>query len=80
MPTALPATPTGVRYSNGKLTWNAATPDIRSWTLYQQNGNTWALRQVLPATTTTAALLSGTYALCAVGRSTVESKGVVVKV
>ncbi len=72
--------PTGVRSSNGKLTWNAATPEIRGWTLYQQNGNTWTLRQILPAAITTSPLPSGTYALCTVGRSTVESKGVVVKV
>ena len=80
LPATIPAIPTGVRYRNGTLTWNAATPEIRSWTLYQQNGNTWSLRQVLPATTTTATLPAGTYALCAVGRSTVESKSVVVKV
>ncbi|MBC7969360.1 MAG: hypothetical protein H7Z11_04370 [Verrucomicrobia bacterium] len=55
--------PTGVRSSNGKLTWNAATSEIRGWTLYPQNGNTWTLRQILPAAITTTALPSGTYAL-----------------
>ena len=75
-----PAMPTGVHTSNGNLTWSASPQAIRGWTLYQQNGNTWTLQQVLPAATTTTTLLPGTYALCAVGRSTVESKGVVVKV
>ncbi len=80
LPTTSPAVPTGVRSSNGTLTWNAAASDIRGWTLYQKQGDRWALHQIFPATATTAIVDPGTYALCAIGRAAVESKGVLVTV
>jgi uncharacterized lipoprotein YddW (UPF0748 family) len=76
-----PAVPTGVRGRDGKLTWKAATKgDIRSWTLYQQKGDTWKLLKVLDAATTEVKVELGTYALCAVDRIANESQGVVVSV
>jgi hypothetical protein len=67
---------------NRKLTWNllADNEDIRSWTLYKQNGDTWTLERVFPGATKVASLQPGTYALCAVDRLANESGGVVVSV
>ncbi|MBL1173499.1 glycoside hydrolase family 10 protein [Pantanalinema sp. GBBB05] len=75
-----PTLPTGVRVANGKLTWNPATSEVRSWTLYQQTSAGWTLRQVLPASTSAFPITSGTYAICAVNRLAQESAGVVIKV
>mgnify|MGYP005837693921 CR=1 FL=1 len=76
-----PATPSGVKVKDGKLTWRAANNnDIRSWTLYQQTDNTWKLLNVLDAASTTIIVKPGTYALCAVDRMANESLGVVVSV
>jgi uncharacterized lipoprotein YddW (UPF0748 family) len=76
-----PAVPTGVRVRDGKLTWQIATKgDIRSWTLYQQKGDTWKLLKLLDAATLESKLEPGTYALCAVDRIANESLGVVVSV
>ncbi len=77
---ALPVLPTGVRASNGKLAWNASTTAIRGWSLYQKQGDTWKLSQLLPLATTTVTVVPGTYALCTLNRVLVESKGVVVTV
>ncbi|EKQ70834.1 hypothetical protein OsccyDRAFT_1139 [Leptolyngbyaceae cyanobacterium JSC-12] len=77
--TALPPKlPAGVRGGNGTLNWNAASPEVRSWTLYRQTGNQWILQRILPATVSSLALQSGTYALCSVNRLAQESLGVVV--
>ena len=74
-----PALPGRVKVKDGKLTWRAAANgDIRSWTLYQQKGDTWKLLKVLEAATTEATIEPGTYALCAVDRMANESAGVVV--
>ena len=75
-----PAIPTGLKVNNGNLTWNASnTSDIRSWTLYQQDGDNWRLLKVLPAATTSvASVAAGTYALCSVDRMGNESLGVVI--
>jgi uncharacterized lipoprotein YddW (UPF0748 family) len=76
-----PAIPDAVVVKDGKLTWKAATSeDIRSWTLYKQNGDTWKLVRVIDAATTAIALEPGTYALCAVDKLANESAGVVVSV
>lgn len=76
-----PALPVGVTVKEGKLTWRAAAnAKIRSWTLYQQKGETWRLLKVLEAGTTAATVEPGTYALCAVDRLANESAGVVVSV
>lgn len=75
-----PTLPTGVRVASGKLAWNPATADVRSWTLYQQTSAGWTLRQILPATTTAFPVTAGTYAVCAVNRLARESAGVVIKV
>ncbi|NJP08444.1 MAG: family 10 glycosylhydrolase [Leptolyngbyaceae cyanobacterium RU_5_1] len=80
LPTTAPAVPTGVQGSNGKLTWNPAPANTRSWTLYHQTGNQWTLRQILPSTTVTTTVEPGTYALCAVNPLAQESPGVVVTV
>lgn len=64
-----------------QLSWKAVdNADIRSWTLYKQNGTTWTLEQIFPGVTRDATLVPGTYALCAVDRMANESAGVVVSV
>ncbi|MBD2179898.1 family 10 glycosylhydrolase [Planktothrix sp. FACHB-1355] len=76
---APPTVPTGAIVKDGKLNWNATNnADIRSWTLYQQNGSTWTLLKVFSAATNVAAVEPGTYALCAVDRMGNESAGVVI--
>lgn len=74
-----PPPPTGLQVKEGKLSWNAAG-DIRSWTLYKQEGATWTLRRILPGATTAANIDPGTYALCAVDRIGNESGGLVISV
>lgn len=79
MDTVPPPVPTRVKLKDGNLTWNTTTnSDIRSWTLYKQDGDNWTLLKILPAATNTAAVNAGTYALCAVDRMGNESLGVVV--
>ena len=76
-----PAPPTGLEVKGRQLTWKAAdTKDIRSWTLYKQNGATWTLVRVFSGATKVATLEPGTYALCAVDRIANESVGVIVSV
>jgi uncharacterized lipoprotein YddW (UPF0748 family) len=72
-----PALPTGVAAKAGKLTWNTAIGDIRSWTLYQQQGDRWKLIRILGAATTSVTVEPGTYALCSVDRMNNESAGVI---
>lgn len=73
-----PSLPSGVRASKGQLTWNTATPEIRSWTLYKQEGDRWTLQKILPAASTRLTIAPGVYALCSVNRLATESAGVVV--
>ncbi len=78
---APPAPPTGVAVKNGQISWKpAAGGDIRSWTLYKQDGDSWKLLRVLPVATTSVSVESGTYALSAADRMANESEGVVVAV
>jgi uncharacterized lipoprotein YddW (UPF0748 family) len=79
----LPSIPTGIRTSNGRIRWNQAPANVRSWSLYRQNGNQWLLQSIFPAALQagemqTAVLPSGTYALCAVNRLGQESPGAIV--
>jgi hypothetical protein len=76
-----PQSPTGVSLNGRNLTWNRdSSNEVRSWTLYQQVGNNWQLKQIFNAQTTSANLAPGTYALCAADRLANESAGVVVSV
>ncbi|MBW4562548.1 MAG: family 10 glycosylhydrolase [Mojavia pulchra JT2-VF2] len=79
--TTAPKPPTLLLFNNGKLNWQPGdNQPIRSWTLYRQSGDSWVLQQVLPAGTTSAAVGSGTYAVCAVDRLANESLGTVITV
>lgn len=71
-----PNPPTGVTAANGTLSWNGGQ-GLRGWSLYRQQGSSWVLDRLLPAEARSATLNPGTYALCAVDRSTRESQGVV---
>ncbi len=75
-----PSLPKRVKVKQGRITWSKSTEAIRSWTLYQQDANTWKLVQIMAATTTEAKVKPGTYALCAVNQQANESLGVVVSV
>ncbi|MDY7015272.1 MAG: family 10 glycosylhydrolase [Cyanobacteriota bacterium] len=75
-----PRVPTGLTASNGRLSWNAA-PDqnTRAWTLYRQESGGWQLVDIFPATTTTATLPAGNYALCGVNLIAQESEGAIAR-
>lgn len=75
-----PSLPKRVKSKLGRITWNAATEPIRSWTLYQQAADTWKLVQIIESTTTEVKVEPGNYALCAVNNQANESLGVVVLV
>jgi uncharacterized lipoprotein YddW (UPF0748 family) len=76
-----PLPPTGLEVKDGKISWKVANnQDVRSWTLYQKNGATWTLEQILPGAARVVTVKPGTYALCAVGRMANESAGVMVSV
>lgn len=77
---AVPSLPKRVRGKQGKITWSTPAEAIRSWTLYQQNANTWKLVKIMAATTTEVIVAPGTYALCAVNDQANESLGVVISV
>lgn len=74
-----PEPPTGIQVSSGQISWNPATSnDIRSWSLYQRQGNSWQLARILPANVNNLRVNPGTYALCAVDNMANESAGVVI--
>ena len=74
-----PAIPTQVRAIGNKLSWTTtAIQDIYSWTIYQQQGDSWKLYKVLPFWTIEIELAPGSYAICAVDRLANESLGVMV--
>lgn len=76
-----PEPPTGIQVSAGQISWNPATSnDIRSWTLYQQQGNSWKLARILPASVNNVSVVPGTYALCTVDNMANESVGLVISV
>lgn len=77
----IPVVPSGITASNGKLSWNPApNENTRAWTLYRQESGNWQLVDILPVTTTTVTLPSGTYALCGVNQIAQESEGAVATV
>lgn len=53
---------------------------LRAWVVYEQVGEQYELSQIVPVGTDTLELSSGTWAISAAGRSSVESRGVVVDV
>ena len=77
----LPEPPANLQAASGRLMWDRDTSgDVRSWTLYQKQGNGWKLRQVLNANTVNVSLPSGVYAVCAVDRLANESAAATVEV
>ena len=75
-----PSPPTGVEVNSRRISWSSGNGDVRSWTLYTQEGNGWKLKKILPVNTRFADMPSGKYALCAVDRMANESAAVVVSV
>jgi len=74
-----PPLPAGVRAGNGTISWNAAAKEtVRAWTLYRSTAGSWELVEVFPASTTSASVSPGTYAVCAVNRIAQESEGVAI--
>ncbi len=80
--TLLPSPPTNLQFNNRKLGWDGEfkNPDIRCWTLYRQNGDTWQLQRVLSKGTNFATVGPGTYAVCKVDKMANESLGRVILV
>ncbi len=67
--------------SSNVLQWkNPADKNIRSWTLYQKNGDSWKLIKIINADTVQVAVETGIYALCAVSIMAVESVGVFIEI
>ena len=76
-----PLPPTNLEVKNRQLSWKAANDkDVRSWTLYKQNGGTWTLEQILSGTTRMITIEPGNYALCTVDSMANESAGVLISV
>ena len=75
-----PSPATGVTVNSRRISWSSGNADVRSWTLYEQEGNDWKLKKIMPVSTTFADMSSGKYALCAVDRMANESAAVVVSV
>ncbi|AKG23704.1 glycoside hydrolase family 10 protein [Calothrix sp. 336/3] len=77
----LPAAPKSLQVANRRLSWQPGdNQEIRSWTVYQQQGETWTLQRILSPGTTFATVQPGTYAVCAVNKYTQESMGAVIRV
>ena len=63
------------------LQWkNPADKNIRSWTLYQKNSDSWKLIKIINADTVQVPIGTGIYALCAVSIMAVESVGVFIEI
>lgn len=76
-----PDAPAHLQAASGRLMWERdSSGDVRSWTLYQKQGNSWKLRQVLNANTVNVSVPSGIYAVCAVDRLANESAAATVEV
>jgi len=57
------------------------TLDLRAWTVYEKDSEAlWQLYDIIPKTTTTIELPSGTWAIAAVSTQGIESEGVMVEV
>jgi uncharacterized lipoprotein YddW (UPF0748 family) len=76
-----PNPPSGLQAAAGQLSWEGDNSgDVRSWTLYRKQGNTWILDKVLNAQMTNLRVNSGTYGLCAVDALSNESPAAVIDV
>lgn len=76
-----PLAPSILEADCGKISWSEdISGDVRSWTLYQQQGNGWELMKILPRDTTSVQVPAGNYALRAVDRLANESPEEVVTV
>ncbi len=72
--------PTQVRRQGDTISWQLGNiQNLRCWTLYQKQGNTWQLVQILPATATSVRVSAGDYALSAVDRANRESLGIAIQ-
>lgn len=73
--------PLQVTRQGDAIQWQAdrqAATALRGWTLYQQQGTTWELVQILPAAATEVRVNPGRYALAAVNRANRESWAAIV--
>ncbi len=75
-----PASPVKVQADNRKIIWATGGSEIRSCTLYKNNGSNWKLQRVLSKGTTFATVEPETYAVCAVDRMANQRNGVVITV
>lgn len=76
-----PGPPSGLQATAGQLSWDGENSgDIRSWTLYRKQGNSWTLEKVLNAQTTNLRVNPGIYGLCAVDALSNESSAATIEV
>lgn len=73
-----PAPPT-VEVEEGVVHITTPPTGIRSWAIYRQSGDEWIIDQLVPAETTSLSLPDGTWAISAIDRSGLESRGVLVE-
>lgn len=74
-----PPAPPRVEMDQGTARITTPADGVRSWAVYRQTGDDWVLDQLVPAATTTFALPGGTWAISAIDRSGLESRGVMVE-
>jgi len=76
-----PNAPSQLKSSSGLISWDKDTSgEVRSWTLYQKQGESWDLQQVLNASATQVSVPPGTYALSAVDSLSNESPAALIQV
>ncbi|MEM9543235.1 MAG: family 10 glycosylhydrolase [Cyanobacteria bacterium P01_E01_bin.42] len=72
-------TPPTVTLNGSTLSWQSRSgEEIRAWTLYRLNGETWELGAIFPPSIRATGIAPGMYGLCAVNASAVESEGAIV--
>lgn len=72
-----PAVPI-VTLEGNNLSWKPQkNEEIRAWSLYRKNGETWELAAIFPASIRVTGIAPGSYGLCAVNSSGVESEGAI---
>ena len=76
-----PNAPSRLKSNLGLLSWDKdLSGEVRSWTLYQKQGENWHLREVLNANATGVQVPPGTYALSSVDSLSNESPAALIQV
>ncbi|MGK7924397.1 MAG: family 10 glycosylhydrolase, partial [Spirulina sp.] len=72
--------PPRLKIEGNTLSWQPqGNEEIRAWSLYRLNGETWELAAIFPASIRATGIAAGTYGLCAVNSVAVESEGAIIE-